>query len=510
MKIERAKNASRNIVFGLILKIFQILVPFLLRTTMIYFMGMKYVGLNSLFASVLQVLNLAELGVGNAMVFSMYKPIAEDDNEKICALMQLYKVYYRVIGGIIAVVGIILTPFIPYLVKGDVPTGINIYVLYLLNLGATVLSYWLFAYKNSILQAHQRNDVASKVMLVTSMIQYGIQILVLWLLRNYYVYVIVSLFTQALTNIVIAYFANKLYPQFRPYGRIPKEDVSVINKRIRDLFTAKLGSVILTSVDTIVISAFLGLTVLAIYQNYYYILSSVIGVIGVVFSSVIAGIGNSLINESVEKNYNDLNKFTFLINWILCIGCCCFACLYQPFMTIWVGNEYMLSYSYIVCFVIYFYLCELALVWATIKDAAGLWHNDRFRPLIGATANLIMNIILVQFIGLYGIVLSTIISYLFISMPWLVHNIFVLIYKRSPKNYIFKLATYIGTTAFSVVACVFLTNQLKLSPLFLFALNTVICILLSNGIQYIVFRKTKEFKESKELVLNMLKRGKYS
>ena len=171
MKIERTKNASRNILFGIILKIYQIAVPFLMRTAMIYFMGVQYLGLNSLFTSVLQVLNLAELGVGSAMVYSMYKPIAEDDTKKICALMKLYRLYYRVIGFVIGGVGLVLTPFVPKLISGDVPSGLNIYILYLMNLAATVLSYWLFAYKNSLLQAHQRVDVVSKITLVTNTFQ---------------------------------------------------------------------------------------------------------------------------------------------------------------------------------------------------------------------------------------------------------------------------------------------------------------------------------------------------
>ena len=120
-KIERTKNATRNIIFGIILKVYQILVPFLMRTAMIYLMGVQYLGLNSLFTSILQVLNLAELGVGSAMIYSMYKPIAEDNNAEIRALMQLYRTYYRIIGFIIAVVGLILTPFIPNLISGDVP-----------------------------------------------------------------------------------------------------------------------------------------------------------------------------------------------------------------------------------------------------------------------------------------------------------------------------------------------------------------------------------------------------
>ena len=423
-KIERTKNATRNIIFGVILRAYQIIVPFLMRTAMIYLMGVQYLGLNSLFTSVLQVLNLAELGVGSAMIYSMYRPIAEDDNTTICALMKLYRTYYRLIGLIIAVVGCILTPFIPKLISGDIPQGINIYILYLLNLGATVLSYWLFAYKNSILQAHQRTDIVSKVTLITNTIQYVLQLFVLWIFKNYYLYVIVMLVTQALTNIVTAIMADKIYPQFKPKGELHKEEIHQINQKIRDLFTAKLGGVVVGSADTIVISAFLGLTTLAVYQNYYFIMNSICGFITVIFSAITAGIGNSLVTESSEKNYNDFKKFTFIICFILCICCCCFVGLYQPFMKLWVGKKFMLSFSFVILFCILFYCLELAMVWATVKDAAGLCHSDRFRPLIGACANLIMNIVLVQVIGLYGIILSTVFSYIFISMPWLIHNLF--------------------------------------------------------------------------------------
>ena len=432
-KIERTKNATRNIIFGVILRAYQIIVPFLMRTAMIYLMGVQYLGLNSLFTSVLQVLNLAELGVGSAMIYSMYRPIAEDDNTTICALMKLYRTYYRLIGLIIAVVGCILTPFIPKLISGDIPQGINIYILYLLNLGATVLSYWLFAYKNSILQAHQRTDIVSKVTLITNTIQYVLQLFVLWIFKNYYLYVIVMLVTQALTNIVTAIMADKIYPQFKPKGELHKEEIHQINQKIRDLFTAKLGGVVVGSADTIVISAFLGLTTLAVYQNYYFIMNSICGFITVIFSAITAGIGNSLVTESSEKNYNDFKKFTFIICFILCICCCCFVGLYQPFMKLWVGKKFMLSFSFVILFCILFYCLELAMVWATVKDAAGLWHSDRFRPLIGACANLIMNIVLVQVIGLYGIILSTVFSYIFISMPWLIHNLFKFLYNESLK-----------------------------------------------------------------------------
>ena len=279
MKIERTKNASKNISAGMLLRVYQMLAPFLMRTAMLHFMGVQYLGLNSLFYSILHILNLAELGIGSAMVFSMYKPIAEDDETTICALMALYRTYYRIIGLVIGAVGVALTPLIPHLVEGEIPGELNLYVLYWLNLGATVLSYWLFAYKNSLLNAHHRTSVASVVTMITTTVQYAIQLVIMIFWKNYYLHLVVALATQAMNNIVTAIVTTKLYPQYKPRGKLAKEKTKEINRKIRDLFTGKAGAVIMNSADSVVISAFLGLTTLTIYQNYYFIMSAIIGFI---------------------------------------------------------------------------------------------------------------------------------------------------------------------------------------------------------------------------------------
>ena len=165
MKLERTKNAARNVVFDGTMEIVNVLFPFVIRSVMLHVLGTEYLGLNGLFKSILNFLNLAELGVGSAMVFSMYKPIAEDDTQTICALLRLYRLIYRIIGLTVAAVGLLLMPVLKDLIKGDLPAGMNLYALYLMNLGNTVLTYWLFAYKSSLLQAHQRRDVISKVSL---------------------------------------------------------------------------------------------------------------------------------------------------------------------------------------------------------------------------------------------------------------------------------------------------------------------------------------------------------
>ena len=506
MKIERTKNAGRNIFFGVLLKVYQIIVPFVMRTAMIYFMGVQYLGLDSLFISVLQVLNLAELGVGSAMVYSMYKPIVKDDTVTICALMKLYRLYYRIIGLVIAVVGICLTPFIPMLIKSDLPPELNIYVLYLLNLAATVSSYWFFAYKNSLFQAHQRVDVVSKVNMFTYTIRYIVQFVVILFIKNYYIYVMATLFAQLLSNIITAVMATKEYPDYKPQGKLDKATVKKINGRIRDLFTSKIGTVIVGSADTVVISAFLGLTVLAVYQNYYYILTAVIGFVTVIFQACTAGIGNSVIVETKEKNYQDLRMFTLIIVWIAGFCTCCFLCLYQPFMEIWVGKDLMLEFSAVICFCVYYFVYEINQLLNTYKDAAGIWHEDRFRPLVTAGANLGMNLIMVQFWGIYGVLLSTVLSMLIVGMPWLLHNLFTVLFeKKQLAEYLKDLFFYVIVVAISCIGCYLICQLVNFNLWGNLILRAVICCIVPNVFYFIVYRKRVEFKQCLQLVDKMMK-----
>ena len=147
MKIQRSKNAKRNIIYGTINRLTSLIFPFIIRTVMIYYMGVEYVGLGGLFSSILSFLSLAELGIGTALVYSMYKPIATDDVDSICALLKLYRKLYFIIGCIIFSVGLALAPFLRFIISQDVPDDVNIYILYLIYLLNTVISYWFFGYK---------------------------------------------------------------------------------------------------------------------------------------------------------------------------------------------------------------------------------------------------------------------------------------------------------------------------------------------------------------------------
>lgn len=493
MKIHRIKNTIMGTVWGSVQKIISIIFPFIIRTVFIKTLGVNYLGLNSLFASILQVLNLTELGISSALVFSMYKPIVEDDIDKICALMNLYKICYRIIGLVILGAGILLVPLIPYFIKGAIPPDINIYVLYFMNLGATVLSYWLFAYRNSLFNAHQRMDVISIITSIINLVTYVLQIVCLLNFHNYYLYLSVNILSQIMLNVVTAIVSKKFYPKYSAKGYVEREERKEIFKKVRDLFSAKIGGVINHSADSIVISSFLGIQILAVYQNYYYIVSTLLAFFMVFYNACDAGIANSLI----VKNTDDNRKLLYYINhFSFSVLNFCFSaliCLYQPFMEMWVGKQYLLDYSMVILFAVYLIAEVAPRTLVTFKDAGGIWRSDRFRPLIVATVNLIINIILVNIVGIKGVLISTIFSLLVVGYPWLIFNINHNLFYINIKQYLLRLLEYMIIICLCSVCTYQICKVINGQNLLLICfIRMVICCLVSNVLFYIFFRKTNE------------------
>lgn len=507
--MERTKNAGRNFIFGIILKIYQIIMPFIMRTIMIYYIGIQYAGLNNLFTSILQVLNLAELGIGAAMIYAMYEPIAKGDNKKICALLNLYKKSFRWIGLIILALGILAVPFLKIFVSGTIPEGVNIYILYLMNLSVTVLSYWLYAYKNSLLFANQRTDVSSKVSIYTSTIQYCFQIIVLVYYKNYYAYLAISIGVQILNNIWISKRVDKLYPEYKPKGEVEAKTKKMIKRRVFGLITNKIGNTLLNSIDSIIISSYFGLTLLASYQNYYFIITALISLIYIIYQSCLAGIGNSLILESKRKNYKDFNTMYFIIIIMNIFSCSCMLVLYQPFISLWVGEEYKLNFSLVLCLVVYFYIYELEQLLGSYKDAAGIWYEDRFRPIITAIFNIVLSLFLVGFWGIQGVKIATILCMILISLPWLINNVFKYIFKKElKKEFYIKLIKYLLCSFIICYICYLTSNLIEFTGIISFIIKAILVVIETIVLIWIFFHRTKEFKDVFNLIGRMFKKDK--
>ena len=213
--------------------------------------------------------------------------------------------------------------------------------------------------------------------------------------------------------------------------------------------------------------------------------------------------------ESKEKNFQDLNKFTFIISWIAGFCTCCLLCLYQPFMKLWVGDKLMLEYAAVICLCIYFYIMQINALLNLYKDAAGIWHKDRFRPLVTAIANLCMNLIMVQFWGIYGIILSTVLSALVVGMPWLLNNLFSTLF---PRNY---LKVYLKSTLFYVVVTIvicmltsFVCGIITINGVAELLIKAIICCVVPNLYFLVVYHNRNEFKDS-IIIVNRMTNNKF-
>lgn len=509
MRIERKKNAVRGTLFGIILKLIQMIFPFIIRTIFVRSLGIEYLGLNSLFSAILQVLNLAELGVSSALVFSMYRPIIDDDSEKICQLMNLYRFYYRIIGTIVLGIGLILLPFLPVLIHGEIPADVDFYALYAMHLAATVLSYWMFAYRNSLFDAHQRKDITSIIQIAANICIYIAQVLSLILFHNYYIYLACSIVGQIAINMVTAVASKRFYPSYAPCGKLPIEERREINHKVRDLFTAKIGGVINHSVDSIVISAFIGLALLAIYQNYYYIISAIMAMFSIFFGACTAGIGNSLIVSTKEQNRLLFYRINHIVFMAINFCCTCFVSLCQPFMQLWVGDKYKLDSSFVLLFAIYLFAEEAPRTLIVFKDAGGIWKHDRFRPLLSAGVNLVLNLILTPVIGLYGIIISTIAAMMFVSFPWVIVNINKRLFEIHIGYFIKRLCQYAIVISVSVGASYFCSlyisiNNTLLNMIIRFAMAT----LASTLIFALAFSRTDEHRYLADCISGFICKGK--
>ena len=494
--MSRTKNATRNITWGFINKIVSLILPFICRTVMIYTMGTEYTGLGGLFASVLQVLSLAELGVGSAIVYSMYKPIAEGDDEKVCALLNLYKKMYHMIGIVILVIGLILMPFLKYLIKGSYPEDISIYLLYAIYLFNTVISYFLFSYKCSLLNATQRNDISCKIGIFVTLGTYLSQIFVLVQFRNYYIYALVMPIMSITNNIVTAHIATKMYPQYFCKGKLQKSELASIKETTFALVLYKIGSVLSDSFDSIILSAFLGLTTLTMYQNYNYIQNSVGAFLLIITTSIIAGVGNSVVTETIEKNYSDFRKFTLLYMWITGWCTVCLVSLYQPFMKIWVGNDLLFSVEIMIIFCVYFYTRKVGDICYAYRQAAGLWKYDKMRPIIEAVINLIINIVWVKKFGVSGVLISTILCLVFINFGWGTFILFKYYFKRKMVYYVMDQIYYLMITIVGGVITYILCSRLVTEGFLGLIIRMVICVFVPNGIYIMCFFWKKEYKDA--------------
>ncbi len=496
MQINVVQNAKRNMFFGVMNKIIAIVCPFIGRTVMQMVLGSEFLGLNSLFSSILRVLNLSELGIGAAIIYSMYKPVAENDTETVNALLNFYRKVYAIIGVVILGVGTCLIPFLPHLISGTYPEGINLAIPYILYLANTAISYFMFAYRSSLIVVYQRDDINSRTNAVVTVLLYAVQIAILFKTQNYYLYLLMMpLFTVA-NNLRIAFVVHRMFPQYHCAGKISKQQGADIRQRVGGAVIGRVCSTTRNSLDSICISAFVGLTLTAMYSNYYYILNAIVMLMGVVTTSLQGGVGNHVATRSVDDNFKELKEMDFAYMWLATWCTICLFCLYQPFMQIWMGEDMMFPFAVVILFGLYFYILKMGDMRSIYATTNGLWWHHRYRSLTEAIGNLVLNILLGKFFGVYGIIIATMITLFLCNFLWGSRITFRLYFGKDKVGgyyrYHFKyFITMVVLCAITYFCCQALPIENTVAVLIV---RLILCIIIPNVIWILLYRKTSEFK----------------
>lgn len=503
MSESRTKNVTRNIGAGLINQIVAIVMPFINRTAILWTLGAEFTGLAGLFSSILSVLNIAELGFNTAIVYSLYKPMADKDYQKICEIVSLFRKIYTIVGIVVLVGGLAVMPFLPNLINGSYPNSVNLYMVYLLYLVNSAVSYFLFAYKECLLIADQRQDVAKNIRTIVNIGRYLMQLLILVVTKDFYLYLWTSIAGTIVTNLLIQIFTVKRYPfykQIKGRVRIPSE----MKKQVQGLVINKICDTFRNSFDSLIISSFIGLTATAIYGNYYYIYSVLYGTMIVVVNAMSASIGNSIIKNSKEVNYKHLLTFSQIHAGIVGFCAVAMACLYQPFMKIWAGEELLLPTLDMLLFCVYFYVINMNNVRNQYISGTGMWWKLKWSYIFEAVANLGLNFALGKLLGITGVILATIVT-IFVFNYLQRNHILFKDYFRGQNIWEFykEQFYYLFLTAVGFAISFLICENLPIDGALNIVIRALICVAVPNVVYLIGVRFTRRYRDAYEILERM-------
>lgn len=499
----RTGNSAKNVITGIGGQVISLVAQFVCRTVFVYTLDKEYLGVNGLFSNILTLLSLTELGFGTALIYSMYKPIAENDKAAICKLMNLYKYIYRIVAAVILGIGLCLIPFLRYLVSGD--TSIEnfqlIYVLYLLN---TVCGY-LLIYKKSIIDAYQKSYIATIYQKTGLIVQNIIQIIVLVVTHNFLIYLVSQICVNIGVNILISNKATKMFPFLSADTKtIPDKKIcKTIAKNTFAMSLHKVGGVLVEATDNLIMSAFVGLSAVGIYSNYTLIANNIRSCLIIVFNSFTASVGNLAAVENRERVHETFRILSFA-GFILTGGCSVALYeLFNPFIRVWIGEDYLFGTTIVAVVVLNFYIYCMRRVPLMFRDAMGLFWHDRYKSLAEAAVNLVVSIVLAKKIGILGVLIGTTISSLS-TCVWIEP---LILYKHGFKSSVVEYfkdnVIYLGSVI-GVILLVDIINQFICFGGFMGVIvKGMISALCYIAVVFIVYGRSKEFSALKKYVLSL-------
>lgn len=492
--MSRTLNSIKNIKFTLIGQLLSILLSFISRTVFIYYLSAEYLGLNGLFTNIISLLSLAELGVGSAITFSIYKPLANNDIPKIRVLMRLFKKAYIFIGIFMLVAGVLFTPFLGFFIK-ELPQIENLELIYILFLITSSLTYF-FSYKRALIIADQKKYIDSVYHYAFLIIVNIVQIIVLITLGNYILFLLVKLFFTLLENYLISLKATKLYPFLKQKcdDNIDSEEKITIVNNIKALMLHRIGSIIVTGTDNLLISKFVGIVSVGLYSNYLLIIGTLNTFYSLIFQSMTASIGNLGAIESKQRTKLTFEAIDFFAFWLYAFSSIALFNLFNPFIKLWIGESYVFNNKIVFVIAINFFIQGLRKSVLTFRDALGLFWYDRYKPIFESTFNLIFSIYLAIEYGIIGVLLGTTFSTI-LTASWI--EPYVLYKYGFSSKFNEYLKRFVSRVLMLMIIgfCTWrLTNIVEEITIKGFIIMLSINIIVPNICFVVIYFKTKEFK----------------
>ena len=510
MTQSRVKNSAKNTFFAALNMLVQLILKFAVRIVFVRFLSVEYLGLNTLFSNILQVLSLAELGVGSAIVYSMYKPVADGDTEKIKSLIGIYKKFYWIIGGVITVVGLAIIPLLPYLMSGGTTLEVNLNLVYVIYLFNTSVGYF-FAHRRALIFANQRNDIETKVSSVCLIALNAVQLVILAITKNYLLYIVILPIFTLIESVAIMLISHRLYPEIRGKAqKLTEGDKKDLVKNTAAMVGHKLGGVAVNSTDNIFISAFLGLTVLGLYSNYAYITTLMTSVLTLIITATRASIGNLIAAGNKQRAYEvfcDLSYFLFAF-LIFCFSC--YTALAQDFVSIFFGEELVLPFVTMLLIGINFYIMQSRAIIGAFRETTGLIWKDRYKPFFEVAINIGLDFALVIAIGLPGIVIATIVSNVVCNLTVEPYIVFKYYFGKSVKKY-YLVYVLLAIAAAAVCAATFAVGYfIPADGVLMLIVKAVVCAAVSGVLILVCSLPFKQFRNWLNILKGFLRKSEKS
>lgn len=487
-----------------------LIVSFIARSIFIRILGVEYNGVNGLFSNILQVLNLAELGFATSIAYALYRPLEEHDEKTTAMLMHFFEKIYRIIAVVVAVAGACCIPFLQYLISEDISDlsfslgQLRIYFsMYLIN---TVCSY-LLAYKRTIITADQNAYLVSNVDNICNIALNILQIGLLYLTRNFYAYLGIMIAKTVVNNLILHIIAGKRYPYLSGHKKekLPKEEKSQLFKNVQALFCHRIGSVIILSTSTIIISAFVSLIDAGKYSNYTMIITNVNSFVNIIFNSLTASIGNLCLTKDSDYQYTVFKRVSYLSDFFSVFTLVCYVCLFNDFIALWVGSDLQFGILTVIAISLNAMVGYIRKTVVTFKDAMGLFRQDWYKPLLESALGIGLAIGFSYIWGTFGVVIGYTIPTIFVAIP--IEN-FVLFrhglkQKVTPQflNLGLTVVVAVGLTALTYYICTFIPDGLGW-----FVVEAIFCILFSAIVYFVLTCRTKEFRYYHDLAKSIGKK----